>query len=254
MCKEDYNLQENEEFEKEYQNNEEGESTQRHYLKVLSRWIAFTTVLVFLLSITSNVWFYLNPTSIKLIINSIGFSKDTQIQNWKEAVVLVTTEKGSGSGFNIDKSGIFITNYHVIENAENIRLSYASGGGITVKEVVAFKEIDIAFLKVESSEELPILNLESKKDILKNESITVIGSPLSFFNIVTKGNVIEVDNKRLILDAPIFRGSSGSPVINRDGNVIGVVFATTIDSDKKEVGLAIPIQEILIRLQNINIK
>ncbi|WP_178075216.1 trypsin-like peptidase domain-containing protein, partial [Pseudomonas sp. 2995-1] len=83
-------------------------------------------------------------------------------------------------------------------------------------------------------------------------SIYVIGNPLFFNFIANRGHIIDLTEGRdvpfLMIDAPIYRGNSGSPVINEDGLVVGVVFATSrrdVDGERIRVGLAVPVEHLM---------
>lgn len=97
-------------------------------------------------------------------------------------------------------------------------------------------------------EKLPYLSVDENPTFDVEEHIYFIGNPLQFIGIANEGTIIDYTNVKskelpvLMLDAPVYRGNSGSPVINEEGNVIGVVFATLEHEEEGRVGLFIPMQ------------
>ena len=81
----------------------------------------------------------------------------------------------------------------------------------------------------------------------KDELIYFIGNPLKFSGIANKGNLMDEvrlegwDQPVVTIDAPVYRGNSGSPIINKDGKVTGVIFATIDEEEIGKVGLFVPI-------------
>jgi tetratricopeptide (TPR) repeat protein len=152
-----------------------------------------------------------------------------------------------GSGFFIDIDRV-VTNRHVIENAYRVEVHSSNGSIYPVKGVLAVDaEGDIALLKVEAPANLVRpLSLE-RTSPQEGESIVVIGNPFGLEGSVTNGIVSAVRDiptfGRIIqITAPISPGSSGSPVVNMRGQVIGV--ATLQITGGQSVNFAIPSERI----------
>src|SRR2546423_2310877 len=152
-----------------------------------------------------------------------------------------------GSGFFIDKDRI-VTNRHVIDGAYRAEVHLTSGSNFPVKNVLAVDaEADIALLKVEPPPNLVrALSLE-RTSPQEGESVVVIGNPFGLEGSVTNGIVSAVRDipgfGRIIqITAPISPGSSGSPVVNMRGQVIGV--ATLQITGGQSVNFAIPSERI----------
>src|SRR5437762_9653626 len=152
-----------------------------------------------------------------------------------------------GSGFFIDKDRI-VTNRHVIDGAYRAEVHLSSGSNFPVKNVLAVDaEADIALLKVEPPPSLVrALSLE-RTSPQEGESVVVIGNPFGLEGSVTNGIVSAVRDipgfGRIIqITAPISPGSSGSPVVNMRGQVIGV--ATLQITGGQSVNFAIPSERI----------
>jgi tetratricopeptide (TPR) repeat protein len=152
-----------------------------------------------------------------------------------------------GSGFFIDKDRV-VTNRHVIDGAYRAEVHLTSGSNFPVKNVLAVDaEADIALLKVEPPPNLVrALSLE-RTSPQEGESVVVIGNPFGLEGSVTNGIVSAVRDipgfGRIIqITAPISPGSSGSPVVNMQGQVIGV--ATLQITGGQSVNFAIPSERI----------
>jgi len=164
-------------------------------------------------------------------------------------VVIVTYDKegnmaGQGSGFFIDKEGDVITNSHVLEEASQASIMTTDGKEYPIKKVLAEdKEGDIIRVSVDVSKEavrpLPVTTRLPEV----GERVIVIGTPLGFDKTVSDGIVSAVREipgfgKIVQLTAPISPGSSGSPVINMKGDVVGI--ATFFVVAGQNLNFAIP--------------
>ncbi|WP_174732412.1 S1C family serine protease [Mesobacillus harenae] len=183
------------------------------------------------------------PSFIK---KSNELSKIENIQNYKEAVVTIESERSKGTGFNISPHGYIITNYHVIENAGTLQIIFPHGEFFTATEIESHPELDIALLKIEG-DELPYLELQEEKNWQVADPIYVIGNPLAYSQVVMEGEILQ-NTAPMHISAPIEKGNSGSPVINHNGKVISVVYAKTIPqigADEDAAGLAVPVDQII---------
>src|ERR1051325_10461854 len=152
-----------------------------------------------------------------------------------------------GSGFFIDKDRV-VTNRHVIDGAYRAEVHLNSGNNYPVKSVLAVDaEGDVALLKVEAPANLVRPLSLDRTSPQEGESIVVIGNPFGLEGSVTNGIVSAVRDipgfGRIIqITAPISPGSSGSPVVNMQGQVIGV--ATLQVAGGQSVNFAIPSERI----------
>ena len=144
----------------------------------------------------------------------------------------------SGSGFIVDDGTYVLTNAHVVGNAKTVQVELKSGrklkGQVTDMDQVA----DLALIKVNlpSNEKLPALKFGTSSELRPGEWVVALGSPLSLSNTITAGIVSSVhrpskelglqhhkpDMEYVQTDAPITVGNSGGPLVNLDGEVIGV--------------------------------
>lgn len=164
------------------------------------------------------------------------------------AVVLVEVEAGSrsrqGSGFVVDQEGIILTNHHVIRDATNATVRLSSGDIYDHVSVLAVDERrDLAVLKI-AGFGLPTLQLGNSDSVRIGTDVIAIGSPLGLENTVSTGIVsgrrTEPRGFQLLqISAPASTGSSGGPVLLRDGRVVGI--AASQFRNGQNLNFAVPI-------------
>jgi|APSaa5957512576_1039674.scaffolds.fasta_scaffold03198_4 S1-C subfamily serine protease len=171
----------------------------------------------------------------------------------RNSVVLIETDIGSGSGWIYDTNGHIITNNHVVENTNWIRVTFQSGTIIQATLVGRDPYSDMAVIKINASDE-PLFPLEIgvSADLLVGETVTAIGNPFGLDNTMTAGIVSAtgrqmstINNYAIVdviqTDAAINPGNSGGPLFNLKGKVVGM--NTAIISSTSEfsgISFAIP--------------
>lgn len=189
----------------------------------------------------------LSIPAIDFLLTSAKLSTNKQISDYKDSVVVVETDDSRGTGFSITDDGKIITNNHVVEDQDRVVISFKEEGLFNADVIEKYPEIDLAVLQTDTNEDLPHLNLAEKMSFTADEPIYFIGNPLKFTRIANEGTILDSiqlsdwDQEVMMIKAPVYRGNSGSPVINMNGEVIGIVFATLDDEDFGRVGLFIPI-------------
>ena len=155
-------------------------------------------------------------------------------------------ERSLGSGFLIDKDGFIVTNNHVVENADEIKVRLKNGDDFEAIIVGRDPKTDLALIKIEHKEELPFLSLGDSEKLKVGQWVVAIGSPFGLEQTVTagivsaKGRVIGSGpyDDFIQTDASINPGNSGGPLLNLDGEVVGI--NTAIISGGQGIGFAIP--------------
>ncbi|MDG2131355.1 MAG: Do family serine endopeptidase [Fuerstiella sp.] len=157
---------------------------------------------------------------------------------------------GQGSGFIIDSSGVILTNNHVVDDAEEIIIELADGREFTVVDVKTDPRSDVAVLKIETKEELPILVLGDDEQMEIGDWVLAFGSPFGLNRSVTQGIISakgrgmtssSLPQEFLQTDAAINPGNSGGPLVNLRGEVVGINTAISTRSGGYDgVSLAIP--------------
>jgi S1-C subfamily serine protease len=163
-----------------------------------------------------------------------------------------------GSGFVIDKSGHVVTNYHVIEGASKVEVSFSGNDEMPATVVGKDPSTDIAVLRIKGAQgrALTPLELGSSDAVRVGDAVVAIGNPFGLERTVTAGIVSALQREitapngfaidRVIqTDAAINHGNSGGPLLNADGKVIGV--ASQIESSSGGnvgIGFAVPINTV----------
>jgi serine protease Do len=176
--------------------------------------------------------------------------------------------RSSGSGFIISKDGFIITNNHVIEGGDKVEVTLnVTKGRETAKETFVAQVVgrdprtDIALIKIEAKRQLPFAYLGQSRDLKKGDWVVAIGNPFGLDRSVSLGIISALgreispnENRRfddfIQTDAAINFGNSGGPLVNLQGEVIGI--NTAISAQGSGIGFAVPIdlvKEILPQLR-----
>ncbi len=155
-----------------------------------------------------------------------------------------------GSGVLIDSSGYILTNFHVIERATAIRVTLVDGRPFTARLVAGDELNDLALIKIDPPHPLAAIRFARDGDLLLGESVIALGNPFGLAHSVTVG-VLSARNREakvggqtlfrdiLQTDAAVNPGSSGGPLINVDGELIGV--NVSIHQEGQNIGFAVPV-------------
>ncbi|MBK7860701.1 MAG: trypsin-like peptidase domain-containing protein [Archangiaceae bacterium] len=160
--------------------------------------------------------------------------------------------EGLGSGVIVDPAGIILTNEHVIRGASQIHVILADGRKLDADVVGSDNDNDLAVLKIVAKGPLPAAKIGNSNDLMIGEKVIAIGSPFGLKKTVTVGVVSAVgrsfkaDNRDyddfIQTDASINPGNSGGPLLNIDGEVIGINSA--IYAGGQGIGFAIPADKV----------
>lgn len=184
--------------------------------------------------------------AVEFLKTSAKLSQNEAVQQYKQAVVVIETENSKGTGFSFNERGDILTNYHVVKGEHTVTVAFPDLGLFQGEVTHTFPDVDLAVVNINETE-MPHLKLADSFYADYGDPIYFIGNPLSFNGIANQGTVIDwtyvasKDEPVVMLDAPVYRGNSGSPVIDLHGNVIGVIFATMYHDAYGRVGLFIPI-------------
>jgi serine protease Do len=166
-----------------------------------------------------------------------------------------------GSGFIVGSDGIIVTNNHVIQNATTIKVTLDDGTELPAKLLGADEKSDLAVLKIDAGKTLPTIAWGDSQKLKLGDQILAIGNPFGIGTTVTAG-IVSARGRDLHsgpyddfiqIDAPINHGNSGGPLVDRDGNVVGINTAIySPNGGSVGVGFAIPSDEakqIVAKLQ-----
>jgi S1-C subfamily serine protease len=162
--------------------------------------------------------------------------------------------RGQGSGFVVDKAGVILTNSHVVNGADKVTVTLKDGRTFEGKVQGADEVTDLAVVKINTNaSDLPVAPLGNSDQVKVGDWAIAVGNPLGLDNTVTLGIVstlkrsssqVGIPDKRIDFiqtDAAINPGNSGGPLLNDEGEVIGI--NTAIRADAMGIGFAIPINK-----------
>ena len=170
------------------------------------------------------------------------------------AVVTINVLRQDGTtltatGFVLTPDGLVATCRHVLQDSLYANLTFSNGATSAEALLLAQDpQTDIALLKIEA-QHLPQVKLATSQEVLPGQTITVIGNPRRLQNTVTSGIISQVrlqkDNTLWYqISAPISPSSSGSPIFNSQGEVIGMAFASMQGEGNQNLNFAIPVHYI----------
>jgi len=211
-----------------------------------------------------------SPSIVQILVTGYGPIESAERGN---TAVTIGRQRAIGSGFVIDSTGYIVTNAHVVSGAQRVQVVVPEGTAdgslqairsartniVPARVVGVAREIDLALLKVDNLK-LPALSLAAYRNIRQGEVVLAFGSPEGLRNTVTLGVVssvarqIDPDSSMVYIqtDAPINPGNSGGPLVNVDGEVIGInTFILSQSGGNEGLGFAIPSSVVNVVYQQI---
>jgi S1-C subfamily serine protease len=175
------------------------------------------------------------------------------VAHTRPAVVVIQTDEGLGSGFIIKPDGIIVTNNHVIADAKQVAVKFPSGEVYKNVYLLSSDPVkDLAFLKIEAVD-LPTIPLGNSNNVQVGDEVILVGTPQGLEQTVSNGLIsgIRVDNGVRVLQtsAPASPGSSGGPLLNRSGEVIGVMCFKLVNGEN--LNFTIPINYVRGKLDTL---
>ena len=170
------------------------------------------------------------------------------------------TGAAAGSGFVITEDGYILTNYHVIDGANSIKVTFDNGKEYTATYVGGEEKNDIAVIKVDATGLTPVV-IGKSSDMLVGEQVTTIGNPLGELTFSESTGIISALDRSITMsdgrqmnmiqtDCAINSGNSGGPLFNSHGEVIGIVSAkyssgsNSSSASVEGLGFAIPMDDV----------
>jgi S1-C subfamily serine protease len=192
-------------------------------------------------------------------------------QKYSQGVVNITTvtvaydffyrpvpQSGMGSGAVIDSQGHIVTNYHVVKDAEQLQVTLWDKSKHTAKMVGSDPNNDLAVIQIDAPRSLLPIPLGTSKGLQVGQKVLAIGNPFGLDRTLTTGIIsslgrsIESDNGRIIedmiqTDAAINHGNSGGPLLNSQGQIIGINSAIISPNDSGSIGIGFAIPADTVR-------
>ena len=175
-----------------------------------------------------------------------------------------TMTASSGSGFILTKDGYIATNYHVVKNAETVKVTLYNGDEYEARYIGGDSEYDLAVIKVDATDLQPV-TLGDSDTLNVGDRVLAIGNPLGELTFSQSGGMVSSVNRAINVggtpfnmiqtDASINSGNSGGPLFNSYGEVVGIVSAKYSSSGSgasvEGLGFAIPINDVFAMIQDI---
>ncbi|MCL2496926.1 MAG: serine protease [Clostridiales bacterium] len=215
-----------------------------HASYVFSAMISLIVIVAFTGLIFWSLAPYLRMPDLSFLSRSAELAKDDAFTSLKAAVVSIKGDRSSGSGFNLRADGLIVTNYHVVEdsveNNSDVMVTFADGRLYPVRKWQKVDDYDLA-VAVIRGENLPHVELAGEPP-LPGDDLIFIGNPLGFDWTISEGQIMEIISQGniILFSGPVRSGSSGSPLFNSQGQVVGVIYASLRDVPNN--GLAISAQ------------
>ena len=169
----------------------------------------------------------------------------------------------AGSVFVLTKDGFIVTNYHVVKNADTVKVTMYNGDEYDAKYVGGDEDYDIAVIKVEAADLQPVTLGDSDK-LNVGDHVLAVGNPLGELTFSMSGGMVSSVNRAINVsgtpfnmiqtDASINPGNSGGPMFNQYGEVVGIVsakYSSYSNSSVEGLGFAIPINDVFAMIQDI---
>ena len=160
---------------------------------------------------------------------------------------------GMGTGVILDGRGYILTNHHVVDKVAGIEVHLADGTSYPARVLQHDEGMDLAMLKVEAGRLLPAVSIGASADLMVGESVITIGNAFGYENTVSVGIISALKRNVTLSDDQIYRnliqtdacinpGNSGGPLINIDGELIGINVA--VRAGAQGIGFALPIDDV----------
>jgi S1-C subfamily serine protease len=162
-------------------------------------------------------------------------------------------QQGQGSGFVLNKEGQILTNYHVIENGQQIQVTLSDKTNHKASIITVDKGHDLALLKIDAPNLVPATLAETSSGLMVGQRVYAIGNPFGLSGTMTRGIISSIRSVRgpqgnliedaIQTDASVNPGNSGGPLLNSRGEVIGIttMIASNGADQSSGIGFAIPI-------------
>ncbi|MCC6510490.1 MAG: trypsin-like peptidase domain-containing protein [Pirellulaceae bacterium] len=161
---------------------------------------------------------------------------------------------GMGSGVIIDSRGYILTNQHVVQDVTRIEVTLHDGSKYIGIPIDHDPSTDLALVKIEAPRPVPVIRFGTSSDLMRGEKVVAIGNPFGYQHTVTEGiisalhrdipvNGVQEYEDLIQTDASINPGNSGGPLVNIDGDMIGLNAAVRVGA--QGIGFAIPVDKAL---------
>ena len=174
-----------------------------------------------------------------------------------------TQTAGAGSGFILTPDGYIVTNYHVVGDADTVKVTLYNGDSYDAQYIGGDEDYDIAVIKIEATD-LPNVTLGNSDSLNVGDHVLAIGNPLGELTFSMSEGIASSVNRAIDVDGTPFNmiqvtaainpGNSGGPLFNEYGEVVGIVsakYSSYASQSVEGLGFAIPINDVAAMIQDI---
>ncbi|GAC1473653.1 MAG: trypsin-like peptidase domain-containing protein [Isosphaeraceae bacterium] len=160
---------------------------------------------------------------------------------------------GMGTGVLLDEQGYILTNYHVVDKVQGVEVHLFDGTSYPARVLQQDEAMDLAMIKIDAGRPLAAITIGSSSDLMVGESVITIGNAFGYENTVSVGIISALKRNVTLSDEQVYRnliqtdacinpGNSGGPLVNIDGELIGINVA--VRAGAQGIGFALPIDEV----------
>ncbi len=161
---------------------------------------------------------------------------------------------GMGTGVVIDRRGYIITNHHVVDGVHEIKVTLDSGAQYSARLISFDATTDLAVIKIDVARQMPVISIGTSADLMPGETVIALGNAYGYEHTVTRGILSAISRTVQVgegqqyddliqTDASINPGNSGGPLLNIDGEMIGINVA--VRAGAQGIGFAIPVDKAM---------
>ena len=167
---------------------------------------------------------------------------------------------GMGTGVVIDPRGYIVTNHHVVKGVRQILVTSVDGDEYTAQLIARDPVTDLAIIKITPRTRLPVIHIGRSSDLMLGETVIAVGNAYGYENTVTKGIISQLHRAVQVSDAQFYEdliqtdasinpGNSGGPLLNIDGEMVGLNVA--VRAGAQGIGFAIPVDKVIRVVSNL---
>ncbi len=191
------------------------------------------------------------PAVVNIHGRKVVRSDPRQVVNSPDSVRQVN---GMGTGIIIDERGYILTNYHVVDGVREIKVTFADEETVSARLVAHDPQTDLALIKIDVDRLLPVIRIGTSSDLMTGEEVIAVGNAYGYTHTVTRGIIsalhraVQISDQQFYsdliqTDASINPGNSGGPLLNVDGEMIGINVAVRVGA--QGIGFALPVDEAI---------
>ncbi|MHC5542621.1 S1C family serine protease, partial [Singulisphaera rosea] len=187
------------------------------------------------------------------VVNISSEKKAASTSRWPFSPEENQRPRGMGTGVILDGRGYILTNHHVVDKVQGIEIQLSDGTTYPARVIQHDEVMDLAMLKVDAGRALPAITIGTSADLMVGENVITIGNAFGYENTVSVGIISALKRNVTLSDEQAYRnliqtdacinpGNSGGPLINIDGELIGINVA--VRAGAQGIGFALPIDDV----------